>query len=132
MSNDTVKDIDIEKDIDNDEGFVMQSGKLPDASSEMYGTTPLVDRFGRDLRIRTRMCFCSTDAETDCRFHSQKEVGWEECPSLELAKKNPNVKGRWLWARNPNYGKPPTEEEQKLWNIEASVKKDFEKQELAV
>lgn len=81
------------------------------AANESYGMTPLEDKLGRDLWVRTRMCFCSPESETDCRFHSQEEKGWEQCPVTETAKKNHKILGRWLWARNPRYGQAPTEEE---------------------
>lgn len=81
-------------------------------ASEAYGNEPLEDKLGRDLWIRTRQCSCPDDLITDCRFHSQTEPGWEVCPNLALAKKDKTMKTRWLWARNPRYGKPPTEQEQ--------------------
>ena len=73
--------------------------------SESTTSTPLEDKYGQDLWIRTKQCWCPDDAETDCRFHSEKLPGWEVCPHKppEYSK----VKGRWLWAHNPNYGKPP-------------------------
>lgn len=55
-----------------------------------------------DAWIRTRMCFCDADASTDCRYHSQSEAGWEECPNTKLAEAGKKL-GRWLWARNPNF-----------------------------
>lgn len=69
------------------------------------------DKTTPDQWIRTRMCFCDTNAETDCRFHSTSEKGWEVCPNLSLAKAGSKL-GRWLWARNPNYSKisPAAEE----------------------
>lgn len=57
-----------------------------------------------DPWVRTRLCFCDSDAETDCRFHSEKEKGWEQCPNTEAAKIG-NKLGRWLWGRNPKFGK---------------------------
>lgn len=87
------------------------SNTIPNLPIENETATPLTDRHGRDLWVRSRMCFCPDDATTDCRFHNQKEKGWQECPHLELAKKNKHLKGRWLWTRNPLYGKPLTEEE---------------------
>lgn len=81
--------------------------KLPENES----ATPLEDRLGRSLWVQTRMCYCPDNAETDCRFHSQEEKGWEKCPHTELSIKNRHVKGRWLWARNPVYGKSVLPEE---------------------
>ena len=49
------------------------------------------------------MCFCEPEAETDCRFHGQDEPGWEKCPNTEAAELGQKL-GRWLWARNPNFG----------------------------
>lgn len=89
------------------------------SANDGHEGTPLEDKHGRSLWIRTRMCFCPHDAETDCRFHSVKEKGWEQCPHLESAKKDSKMKGRWLWARNPLYGKPLTEEEEKEQEAQA-------------
>ena len=46
------------------------------------------------------MCFCQPTDPTDCRFHSTKEPGWEECPRLKQAQKDSSLLGRWLWARS--------------------------------
>lgn len=98
-----------------DDGIIVKYTKQSNVSES--GASPLEDRFGRSLWARTRLCFCTDEALTDCRFHSSKEKGWEQCPNLELARKNSKVKGRWLWARNPMYGKPPTEDEIKDWAL---------------
>ncbi len=50
------------------------------------------------------MCFCDADADTDCRYHSEKEKGWEQCPNTEAARAGRKL-GRWLWARNPAFSK---------------------------
>jgi hypothetical protein len=98
--------------IDEDEGVVVKSKQFQsEVGGDTYGATPLEDRNGRDCWVRTRLCFCDKNAPTDCRFHSQKEKGWEECPNLAIAKKDKTIKGRWLWAHNPNYGKPLIETE---------------------
>jgi hypothetical protein len=81
----------------------------PPAESE--AATPLEDRFGRSLWVPTRVCYCPDTAITDCRFHGTEEKGWETCPYLEMSKSNRQITGRQLWARNPIYGKPLTEEE---------------------
>ena len=94
-----------------DDGIVFRYDKTPDAPVIFEPSTPLEDRFKQDLWIRTRLCFCDKDSKTDCRFHSEKEPGWEECPNLEVAKKG-KLPGRWLWAHNPNFGKAPAEEGQ--------------------
>ena len=70
----------------------------------------LEDKQGRELWVRTRLCYCDKDAPTDCRFHSISEKGWETCPNTEHAQKS-RLKGRWLWAHNPEFGKPPEESE---------------------
>jgi hypothetical protein len=57
-----------------------------------------------DQWIKSRLCFCNDDAPTDCRFHSPKEAGWEQCPNTEAGRAG-KAKGRWLWMRNPNFGK---------------------------
>lgn len=66
-----------------------------------------------DQWIRTRLCYCDAGAPTDCRFHSQQEKGWEECPNLSLAKAGKKL-GRWLWARNPAFGKISAAAEESL------------------
>lgn len=65
-------------------------------SSTTHGTT--------DAWVRTRLCYCEFHAATDCRFHDEKEPGWEVCPSKEQSLKDNKSTGRWLWARNPNFG----------------------------
>ncbi len=66
-----------------------------------------------DPWVRTRMCFCDDNAPTDCRFHSQSEKGWEECPNTQLAKDGKKT-GRWLWGRNPAFGKISAAAEESL------------------
>jgi hypothetical protein len=66
-----------------------------------------------DAWVRTRMCFCESNAETDCRFHSEKEKGWEQCPNTEAAKAGKKL-GRWLWGRNPSFGKISAAAEESL------------------
>jgi len=94
-----------------DDGIVFKHSKHVSPIGEAYGSSPLMDRYGQDLQIRTRMCFCPNHLPTDCRFHGTDEKGWEECPFTEQAKVYKNIKGRWLWARNPLYGKSPNGEE---------------------
>lgn len=72
---------------------------LPEAQ-----TSAANDGADTDAWVRTRMCFCFPDAETDCRFHSESEPGWEQCPGTEEARLGKRT-GRWLWGRNPNFGK---------------------------
>lgn len=70
--------------------------------------TPLQDSAGRSKYIVTRLCWCSLDADTDCRFHST-EPGWEVCPNRPPYHDSPNYGGtkpRQLWAINPDFGKP--------------------------
>lgn len=43
-------------------------------------------------KITTGYCGCPLNAETDCRFHSRSEPGWEKCPNEKFPK------GRNLWA----------------------------------
>ncbi len=64
---------------------------------------------GSSKWVRTRMCFCQPADLTDCRFHSTKEKGWEECPRSKQAQKDSSLLGRWLWARMV-VPKPPQEE----------------------
>lgn len=45
--------------------------------------------------VRTRFCCCPLTAETDCRYHSPSEPGWETCPWEKRSGRGP---GRWLWA----------------------------------
>jgi hypothetical protein len=64
------------------------------------------------------MCFCDTNAPTDCRFHGQDEKGWEECPNTKAAQLGQKL-GRWLWARNPDFGRiSPAAEESLLQEAE--------------
>jgi hypothetical protein len=63
---------------------------------ESFGNVPVEDRFGQSLWVPTRECFCPND----CRFHGQVEPGWATCPYKDTGKK-----GRWLFAKNSNYGK---------------------------
>jgi hypothetical protein len=58
-----------------------------------------------DRWIRTKFCWCPPSAPTDCRFHSQKEPGWETCP-YEF-KQGKDI-GRWLWISR---GTPVSERE---------------------
>jgi hypothetical protein len=103
-----------------DDGIVFKQKKAISTPSENFGATPVEDRFGRPLWVKTRECFCPHNSETDCRFHSQKEPGWKTCPHTEAAKSDRSIKGRWLWSRNPMYGKPPTELELQQWAAEAA------------
>lgn len=78
---------------------------------------PLVDRFGRPRWISDRLCWCSTaDGAEECRFHNHAEPGWEECPNrpLNIALNDYKVKPRRLWYSNPDFEKPPTEEEREI------------------
>lgn len=75
-------------------------------SMENYGNAPIEDRYGQGLWVQTRLCYCPNDAETDCRFHSPSEPGWEKCPHPETEE----YRGRWLFAKNPNYGKTQPQE----------------------
>lgn len=66
---------------------------------------PVVDRHGRPKWIISRYCWCSSTAETDCRFHSPSEPGWATCPS----KPHPDASlagARSLWMVNPEFEKP--------------------------
>lgn len=48
--------------------------------------------------IRTKYCACKPNAETDCRFHSRKESGWEICPEIQSKEQIGALKsGRWLY-----------------------------------
>lgn len=48
--------------------------------------------------IRTKYCACKPDAETDCRFHSRNEPGWEICPEIQVKEQIGRLKsGRWLY-----------------------------------
>lgn len=40
---------------------------------------------------KTRLCACNY-----CRFHSEKEPGWERCPDLDKK----GAKPKWLWVKN--------------------------------
>lgn len=71
---------------------------------ETYGQDPPEDRYGQAKWVATRECWCSASAETDCRFHSVKEKGWEVCPSKPQWGDAP---GKMLYATNPLYGKRP-------------------------
>jgi hypothetical protein len=104
-------EVDDDESLDDDLVVQRRTSSSP-SQSEAFGATPLEDRYGRHLWIRTRLCFCPYDAPTDCRFHPVTKQGWENCPHLPAAQSNHSLKGRWLWARNPLYGKPLTEEEQ--------------------
>lgn len=66
-----------------------------------------------DPWIRTRMCFCDVNAATDCRFHSESESGWEQCPNVNPALAGKKL-GRWLWGRNPNFSKVSAAAEESL------------------
>lgn len=71
--------------------------------------TPLQDGAGRARYIVTRLCWCATDAETDCRFHSVAEAGWSVCPAKPLQYEKKGYEGkepRKLWIVNPDFGKP--------------------------
>lgn len=114
----TTVEVDDDESLD-DEAVVRHRTTSNTAPSEAFGATPLEDRYGRHLWIRTRLCFCPFNAATDCRFHPITKSGWETCPHLPAAQNNQSLQGRWLWARNPMYGKPLTEEEQ-LENKEAA------------
>lgn len=58
-----------------------------------------------DKWVRTKYCWCPDDADTDCRFHSRKEPGWETCP---WERKSGKGSGRWLWISR---GTPVSEED---------------------
>jgi hypothetical protein len=50
------------------------------------------------VAIRTKYCACSSYGETDCRFHSRLEPGWEVCPEITEASQIGTLKnGRWLY-----------------------------------
>jgi len=109
---DKISDLpEVEDEKDDNVVFVPPKQNTAENINESYGSTPLEDRYGRHLWIRTRVCFCDVNSPTDCRFHDTSEKGWAECPNLHIAKKDKNMRGIWLWAHNPLYGKPLTEEE---------------------
>jgi hypothetical protein len=100
---------DISKTDDLDDVTVLKH-KSQNATQDSFGATPLEDRYGRSLWAKTRECFCDINAPTDCRFHPVTKPGWKKCPGEALAKSSKRI-GRWLWARNPLYGKPLSETE---------------------
>jgi hypothetical protein len=68
------------------------------------------------IAIRTKYCACSSYAETDCRFHSRTEPGWEVCPEISEASQIGNLKnGRWLYVTTgePLNQDDPTEAQDK-------------------
>lgn len=95
--------------------------RTPKPQVDTYGTTPLEDRYGRSRWVITKHCWCSSKAETDCRFHSRKEPGWETCPSKPHPDADEST-GRKLWATHPRFGLPPVEEEGEIYRRWASVK----------
>jgi hypothetical protein len=113
-SDDDIDMSDVKIDVDdNTVEEVPSASKSESRASESEAATPLEDRFGRPLWAPTRICHCPNDAATDCRFHSPEKEGWEVCPYADPAKAK-RTEGRWLWARNPLYGKPLTEDEVSL------------------
>jgi hypothetical protein len=104
----SVSTLDLEPPEENNEAYAKSNkntaGQIH-AADDSYGNIPLEDRSGQDLWVRTRMCFCRSNDFTDCRFHGVDEPGWATCPATHAAKKDKHMLGRWLWARNPNYGK---------------------------
>lgn len=79
--------------------------------NDTSGSDSVEDSQGRSKWVRTRKCYCPSEAPTDCRFHNPNELGWEVCPHTPDPKMKFPPKGLWLWARNPLYGKPLTEDE---------------------
>ena len=81
--------------------------KVQDPFIPVKGSTipPKPEAQPGDRWIRTKYCWCPPEAETDCRFHSTKEPGWETCP-YEF--KHNKDKGRWLWVSR---GTPVSEKE---------------------
>lgn len=67
------------------------------------------------IAIRTRYCACSYNSETDCRFHSRTEPGWEVCPELGEQIVGAAKNGRWLWITSgePANQDDPTEAQDK-------------------
>jgi hypothetical protein len=101
--NPDMNDVEIDVKDGSDDTEVKTTPKPKHVENETV--TPLEDRFGQSLWVVTRYCHCPDNAFTDCRFHGQDEPGWEKCPYEDASKKG-RTKGRSLWARNSNYGKP--------------------------
>lgn len=112
-----MRDVKIDVDDTNVED-VPKASAAESRASENEAATPLEDRFGRPLWVHSRLCHCPDDAETDCRFHSPAKPGWEICPYAD-AQKAKRTDGRWLWKRNPLYGKPLSEDEVTLTTAKA-------------
>ncbi len=106
VSNTDVPTIDNEP-VEDDSNTIRHKTKQTVTAGEAFGASPLEDRHGQHLWVRTRQCYCPDNAETDCRYHNVAEPGWEVCPFLAASQKDRKIRGRWLWARNPLYGKAP-------------------------
>jgi hypothetical protein len=81
--------------------------KTQDPFAPVKGSTvpPKPEAQPGDRWIRTKFCWCPPNADSDCRFHSTKEPGWETCP-YEF--KQGKDTGRWLWVSR---GTPVSEKE---------------------
>ena len=73
------------------------------------------DGAGRQKYIVTRLCWCTSTSETDCRYHNQADPGWEVCPQKPLQYDRPGYEGlqpKKLWIVNPDFQKPRDSNEQ--------------------
>jgi hypothetical protein len=66
----------------------------PIPAKEIVEAQPTQRKKG-DKWVRTRKCWCPTNAATDCRYHSTAEPGWLNCP---YENKSDKSVGKWLWA----------------------------------
>lgn len=99
----------IEDEVKDSEGKIVRQNLS--FLNDFSGSDSVEDNYGRSKWVKTRKCYCPSNAETDCRFHSPEKAGWEKCPHSPDPKMKFPPKGFWLWARNPMYGKPLTEDE---------------------
>lgn len=65
-----------------------------------------------DQWIKTRDCWCN-----ECRFHSETEPGWEECPGKHVV----GAKRISLWATNPEYIRGLTDDDLRVQAKEANI-----------
>jgi len=86
------------------EAVVEQTPPQPDLSGS--------SRRRPDQWIKTRDCWCN-----ECRFHSQTEPGWEECPGKHVV----GAKRISLWATNPEYIRGLTDDDLRVQAKEANI-----------
>ena len=76
------------------------------AQSQAAGndTIPTIDRYGNHRHTPTRQCYCPDEAETDCRFHSPTEPGWQTCPYSPGRKVGGKLTPVQLFGLNADFG----------------------------